>query len=189
MAYVECKIWPFSDDINGLEERNKAMREGHAYQAVSALIDTTSDENFISERIVERLGIDYFKHASKGSREAFGTIFDLDISFRYKGKDGLVSKSDTDYTNFEVAKGPYLKADLVIGLPWLWLHEAKIDIRKNGIRIYDKFVPFCEDDSVPKGCTSQRRQGKGARRKISEKTTKILKRLEDLDNRVDTLFS
>ena len=38
------------------------------------------------------------------------------------------------------------KADLVFGLKWLWLREAKIDIRKDGIRIYDKFVPFLFKD-------------------------------------------
>lgn len=35
------------------------------------------------------------------------------------------------------------EADLVLGLPWLWLRESKIDIRGGGMAIYDKFVPFC----------------------------------------------
>ncbi|UZO00606.1 uncharacterized protein OCT59_011728 [Rhizophagus irregularis] len=30
------------------------------------------------------------------------------------------------------------KADLVLGLPWLWLREAKIDMEKQGLTIYDK---------------------------------------------------
>jgi hypothetical protein len=35
------------------------------------------------------------------------------------------------------------KADLVLGLPWLWLREAKIDMEKQGLTIYGDFVPFC----------------------------------------------
>ena len=42
------------------------------------------------------------------------------------------------------------KADLVLGLPWLWLREVKIDARKEGIRIYGDFVPFCKYPSKPK---------------------------------------
>ena len=37
------------------------------------------------------------------------------------------------------------KADLVLGLPWLWLREVKIDMEKQGLTIYGDFVPFCEE--------------------------------------------
>ena len=56
----------------------------------------------------------------------------LDLSFRYKGKNRLVSGSDEILNDFEVIKDP--KADLVLGLPWLWLREAEIDIQKEGIK-------------------------------------------------------
>ncbi|GBB93456.1 hypothetical protein RclHR1_21790002 [Rhizophagus clarus] len=35
-------------------------------------------------------------------------------------------------------------ADLVLGLPWLYLRKAKIDIQKERIKIYGDFVPFCK---------------------------------------------
>jgi hypothetical protein len=44
MAYVECKICPFSDDINHDERRYKAMKEDHTHYTVKALIDTSSCE-------------------------------------------------------------------------------------------------------------------------------------------------
>ena len=68
----------------------------------------------------------------------------LDLSFRYKGKDRLVSTNGDDvFNDFVVIEKP--KADLVLGLPWLWLREAKIDMEKQGLTIYGDFVPFCEE--------------------------------------------
>ena len=66
----------------------------------------------------------------------------------FQKDDMLLSGSDEILNDFEVSKKP--KADLVLGLPWLWLYEAKIDVRKEGIRIYGDFVPFCKYLSKPK---------------------------------------
>jgi hypothetical protein len=56
MAYVECKIWSFSDDIRHQEERWEAMKAGHKHYTVKALIDTTSSANFISKSLTDKLG-------------------------------------------------------------------------------------------------------------------------------------
>jgi hypothetical protein len=106
------------------------MKAGHKYFTVKALIDTSSTENFISKSLADKL------------KNSVGKIEWLDISFRYKGKDRLLSDSDEVLNDFEVIEEP--KADLVLGLPWLWLREAIIDIRNGGIKIYGKFVPFCK---------------------------------------------
>ncbi|GBB93457.1 hypothetical protein RclHR1_21790003 [Rhizophagus clarus] len=49
-------------------------------------------------------------------------------------------------TNSRHKGGYYQKpcTDLVLGLPWLYLRKAKIDIQKEGIKIYGDFVPFCK---------------------------------------------
>jgi len=56
----------------------------------------------------------------------------------------LVSTNGNDiFNDFEVIEKP--KADLVLGLLWLWLREAKIDMKKQGLTIYGDFVLFCEE--------------------------------------------
>jgi hypothetical protein len=62
MAYVECKIWPFSDDITDNSMRYEAMKAGHKHYKVKALIDTSSTSNFISKSLADKLGIKYGKH-------------------------------------------------------------------------------------------------------------------------------
>ena len=62
----------------------------------------------------------------------------------------MLENVDEAYSNFKVIKKP--KADLVLGLPWLWLREAEINIQKEGIKIYGDFVPFCK--YPPKSKTS-----------------------------------
>jgi hypothetical protein len=64
------------------------------------------------------------------------------MSFRYKGKDRLVGNVDEVFCDFEVIKKS--KADLVLGIPWLCLCEAEIDVERGGIRIYGDFIPFCK---------------------------------------------
>ena len=152
MAYVECKIWNFQgDDDRHQETRYRAMKAGHEHYTVKALIDTTSSENFISKSLADKLGKRYGKqYKNKRVKNSLGTIDCLDISFQYKGKDSLVSGSNEVFNDFEVVTKPG-KADLVLGLSWLYLRKAKIDIQKEGIKIYDDFVPFCkgpgEDES------------------------------------------
>jgi len=86
MAYVECKIWPFSDDIRHQEARYKVIKGRHKHYTVKALIDTSSSVNFISKSLADRLD----------SKDC------LDLSFRYKGKDRLVSGSDEVFNDFVV---------------------------------------------------------------------------------------
>jgi hypothetical protein len=57
MVFVECKIWPFSDEITHQEARYKAMKDGHKHYRVKALIDTTFSVNFISKSLADRLDI------------------------------------------------------------------------------------------------------------------------------------
>ena len=149
MAYIECKVWHFQGDDNmNLESRHEAMKGSQRDQAgcrhftVKALIDTTSSINFISKSLADKLGRKYGNHYKKVIK-SLGTVDCLDISFRYKGKDRLVSSSDDVFNDFEVVANPY-KADLILGIPWLWLRKAKIDIWKKGITIYDDFIPFCK---------------------------------------------
>ncbi|CAB5360961.1 unnamed protein product [Rhizophagus irregularis] len=141
MAYIECKIWPFSDDLIHQEERWEAMKAGHRHYTVKAMIDTSSSVNFISRSLADKLGRKYGNHYKK-VKNSLGTIECLDLSFRYKGKDRLLAGSDKTFNDFEVTKKPC--ADLVLGLPWLWLHEAEFDIQREGIKIYSYFVPFCK---------------------------------------------
>src|SRR5579864_4620110 len=95
MAYVKCKIWSFSDEINHQEARYEAMKAGHEHHAVKALIDTISNENFISESLADKLGEKYSNHyKNKKVKNSLGTIGCLNLSFRYKGKDRLVGSSD-----------------------------------------------------------------------------------------------
>lgn len=68
-------------------------------------------------------------------KNSLGTIDCLDISFRYKGKDRLVSNSDYVFNNFEVVAKP-CKVDLILGIPWLWIREAKIDMWKRDNNIW-----------------------------------------------------
>src|SRR4051794_1678981 len=144
MVYIECKIWLFSDDLMHQEERWEAMKAGHRHYTVKALIDTSSSTNKISKSLADRLGRTYGNHyKNKRVINSLGTIDCLDLSFRYKGKDRLFSGSDETLNNFEVNKDYYLKADLVLGLLWLLLRDAEIDIQK-GIKIYGKFIPFCQ---------------------------------------------
>ena len=81
-------------------------------------------------------------------KNSLSTIDCLDLSFQYKGKDRLLAGSNETFNDFEIIKkpceAPYSCADLVLGLSWLRLREAKIDIRKEGIKIYGNFVPFCK---------------------------------------------
>ena len=74
-------------------------------------------------------------------KNSLSTVDCLDISFRYKGKDRLVSGSDEVFNDFEVVTKPG-KADLILGIPWLWIREAKIDMWKKGITIYDDSCHF-----------------------------------------------
>src|SRR3990170_1348130 len=127
------------------------MKTGHRHYTVKALIDTSSSVNFINKSLADELGIKYEKHyKNKKVKNSLGTIDCLDLSFRYKGKDRLLAGSDETFNDFEVIKklceAPHGHVDLVLGLPWLRLREAKIDIWKEGIKIkiYDNFVPFCK---------------------------------------------
>ncbi|RGB23114.1 hypothetical protein C1646_677358 [Rhizophagus diaphanus] len=132
MAYVELKVWSFSDDIaNNCEKRNNAMKEGHTpHYTVKTLIDTSSCKNFIRKNVVDKLGISYAKppqHILKRVPNALDT---------------LISCYD-NFNGFVVVEEP--KADLVLGLPWLRLRESKVDLRKGGITIYGIFLPFIEN--------------------------------------------
>src|SRR3954452_18039472 len=145
MAYVECKIWPFSpeeDELIHQEARWKAMKEGHRHYTVKALIKTSSNENFISKSLADKLGEKYGKHyKNKRVKRSLGTIECLEISLQYKGKDRLLANTDESYSNFEVINKPY-KSDLILGMQWLRLRKAKIDVKNEGIRIYGNFIPF-----------------------------------------------
>ena len=93
MAYVECKIWHFQgDDDRYQETRHRAIKAGHERYIVKALIDTSSNVNFISKSLADKLGRKYGKHyKNKRVKNSLGTIDCLNLSFRYKGKDRLVS--------------------------------------------------------------------------------------------------
>src|SRR3990170_8145706 len=125
------------------------MKTGHRHYTVKALIDTSSSVNFINKSLADELGIKYEKHyKNKKVKNSLGTIDCLDLSFRYKGRDRLLAGSDETFNDFEVIKkpceAPHGRVDLVLGLPWLWLRKAKIDIQKEGIKIYGNFIPFCK---------------------------------------------
>ncbi|CAG8578712.1 11489_t:CDS:1 [Ambispora leptoticha] len=74
---------------------------------------------------------------------AVGVVESLELSFRFKGRDKLVSGSDKVLNDFVVCKEP--KADLVLGMPWLWLRETKIDPHGERISIYGGVIPFCKN--------------------------------------------
>src|SRR5271170_2819391 len=134
----------FSDDINNYGKRYKAIKAGHKYYTVKALIDTSSSVNKISKSLADELEEKYGKHQKyKRIKNSLKYIECLELSFQYKGNDRLVGQVDEALNSFEVIKDP--KADLVIGLPWLWLREAEINIQKEGIKIYGDFVPFCKN--------------------------------------------
>lgn len=149
MAYIECKIWLFQgDDDRHQETRYRAMKAGCRHYTVKALIDTSSSVNLISKSLADKLRRRYGKHyKNKRVKNSLGTIDCIDISFQYEGIDRLVSGSDNAFNDFEVVTKPG-KADLILGIPWLWIHEAKIDMWKKGITIYDDFVPFCKYQKI-----------------------------------------
>ena len=67
--------------------------------------------------------MEYTKYKEKNSLEY------LDLSFWYKERDRLIFINGNNiFKNFVIIEKP--KADLVLGLPWLWLCKAKINIRK-----------------------------------------------------------
>ena len=113
MAYIECKVWHFQgDDDIDLKSRHGAMKAGCRFYTVKALIDTSSRENFIRRSLVDKLEMEYTEYKEKNRLEC------LDLSFRYKGKDRLVSTNGDDiFNDFVVIEKP--KVDLVLGLPWL----------------------------------------------------------------------
>ncbi|CAG8827379.1 13990_t:CDS:1, partial [Racocetra persica] len=87
---------------------------------VKALIDTSSDENIIRKSLVDKLGIKYSdspKYFKKKMKDALGIVESLELSFRFKSKNKLVSGSDKVLNDFVVCKES--KADLVLGMPWL----------------------------------------------------------------------
>ncbi|CAG8641909.1 6731_t:CDS:1, partial [Gigaspora rosea] len=127
MAYVKCKI----------------HEKGHEPYLVKALVDTSSYKNIIRKSLVDKLGIKYSnppKYFKKKVKDALGIVESLELSFRFKGKDKLVSGSDEVFNDFVVCKET--KADLVLGMQWLWLHETKIDSYNERISIYGGVVPF-----------------------------------------------
>ncbi|GET03717.1 hypothetical protein GLOIN_2v1777367 [Rhizophagus clarus] len=126
MTYIKCKIWSFSDDLIHQKERWEAMKTGHRYYTVKALIDTSSRADKISKNLANRLGRKYGNYY-KNKKE----------------KDRLFSSIDKILNNFEVNKDHYLKANLILGLPWLSLREVEINIQK-GIKIYGNFILFCK---------------------------------------------
>ena len=142
MAYVECKVWSFDKELEEEDERYEAMKEGLAdHCKVEALIDTTSNFNIISKRIVNRLRLKYNRKLTANQKKLkgiVGYVSCLDLSFQ----DELMSGNDEVLNDFEVVKKP--KADLILGLPWLWLRESVIDIHNNKFSIYGRFVPLCE---------------------------------------------
>ena len=108
------------------------------------MIDISSSINFISKSLADELEEKYGKHQKyKRMKNSLGYIECLELSFKYMGRDKLVGQVDEVLNSFEAIKDP--KADLVLGLPWLWLREAEINVQKEGIKIYGDFVPFCKN--------------------------------------------
>ncbi|CAG8804586.1 3915_t:CDS:2, partial [Racocetra fulgida] len=65
----------------------------------------------------------------------------LELSFQFKGKDKLIKSSiDKVLNDFVVCKEP--KDDLVLGIQWLWLRKAKIDLYGERILFYDRVISF-----------------------------------------------
>ena len=87
MAYVECKIWPFSDEISHQEARWGAMKEGHVYYTVKVLFDTSTTTNFIRKSLADKLGINYTKSSKyKNIHYVPGFVEILYISFHIREK-------------------------------------------------------------------------------------------------------
>ncbi|RGB38847.1 hypothetical protein C1646_665065 [Rhizophagus diaphanus] len=146
MAYVECIIWPFSDDIDHYEMRCRAMKKGHTHYIAKALIDTTSTANFIRKSVADKLGIKYNippKDSPFYDPNMLGYTI-LDLSFRYKGEDRLLSGFGRPFNYFTVVDEA--KADLVFGLPWMDFRETTIDLRKRRIKICAKSIPLLFKD-------------------------------------------
>jgi hypothetical protein len=82
MAYIKCKIWPFSDDLINQEERWEAMKAGHRHYTVKAMIDTSFSVNFISRSLADKLERKYGNHyKNKKVKNSLDTIDCLDLSF------------------------------------------------------------------------------------------------------------
>ncbi|CAG8792199.1 17368_t:CDS:1, partial [Racocetra fulgida] len=116
---------------------------GYEPYLVKALIDTSSVENIIKKSLVDKLEIKYSnppKYFKKKMKDALSIVESLELSFQFKGKDKLVSGSDEVFNDFVVYKEP--KANFVLGMQWLWLHETKIDPYNKKISIYSRVIPF-----------------------------------------------
>ena len=169
------------------------MKTEHRYYTVKALIDISSSVNKISKSIVDRLGRKYGNHyKNKKVKNSLGTIDCLDLSFRYKGKDRLLADSDKTFNDFEIikkpCKAPYSCADLVLDLPWLRLRDAKIDIWKEGIKIYGNFVPFCKgpnNDEFFYNSNSNAESSKSDLTKLRKKVKKLERTVDWIGNYVE----
>src|SRR5271154_7233692 len=95
MAYIDCKIWHFSDDIDNNGKRYKAMKAGHKHYTVKAMIDTSFSVNKISKSLADELREKYGKHQKyKRMKKSLGYIECLELFFQYKRKDELVGQVD-----------------------------------------------------------------------------------------------
>ncbi|CAG8817532.1 1286_t:CDS:1, partial [Gigaspora rosea] len=117
---------------------------GHESYLVKALVDTSLYKNIIRKSLVDKLGIKYSdppKYIKRKMKDAIGIVKSLELSFQFKGKDKLIKSSiDKVLNDFVVCKEP--KANLVLGIQWLWLRKAKIDPYGERILFYDRVIPF-----------------------------------------------
>ncbi|CAG8641531.1 9583_t:CDS:1, partial [Diversispora eburnea] len=97
---------------------------------VKMLIDTSSEFNTISKRLLDKLKSNHGILPSCGPAECLygdviGEINCLDLQFRYKGKWQSLDYTDAIY--FKIRKNPTF--DLVLGRGWLWVHEVKMNFK------------------------------------------------------------
>jgi hypothetical protein len=91
---------------------------------VKALIDTASKSNTISKSLFDKLEEDYGLEYLSGDDLIGEEIKCLDLQFHYNNKGKWRSLDCTEVIDFQIRKNPSF--DLVLGLDWLWMREAKI---------------------------------------------------------------
>ncbi|CAI2186013.1 5453_t:CDS:2 [Funneliformis geosporum] len=140
MAYIKCKVWHFQkDDDIDLKSHHKAIKAGCRFYTVKALIDTSSSRNKIRKSLVDKLEMEYTKYKEENRLEC------LDLSFRYKEEDRLVSTNGDDvFNDFVVIEK--LKADLVLGLPCVGFSNKALELIAGSYSNL-KYLNLCDDRS------------------------------------------
>src|SRR5687767_12526755 len=121
---------------------------------IDAKIDINFVFDFMSKRLIDKLGIPYREtngYVKSLFKNAIGDKNCISTALYYKGKYRHFCDSDAyEFTILDSDKPPYgPKYDLVLGQGWLWAHRAKIDMYRGNLIINNCRIPLiCEEKNI-----------------------------------------